>query len=83
MRLIGGTKRGAFPAFKAHLQMNGIGEAGIQGAQVVLPRSAFIEQGHFQTICTRPQFKAGAGNGTECPPGSVYGKATAITPILS
>ncbi len=82
MRLIGGTKRGAFPKFRAHLQMNGIGEAGIQGAQVVLPRSAFIEQGHFQTICTRPQFKAGAGNGSECPPGSVYGKATAITPIL-
>jgi len=83
MRLVGGTKRGAFPAFKAHLAMNGIGEAGIQGATVVLPRSAFIEQGHFQTICTRPQFKAGAGNGTQCPPGSVYGKATAITPILS
>ncbi len=83
MRLIGGTKRGAFPAFKAHLAMNGIGEAGIQGTTVVLPRSAFIEQGHFQTICTRPQFKAGAGNGSQCPPGSVYGKATAITPILS
>ncbi len=83
MRLIGGTKRGAFPKFRAHLQMNGIGEAGIQGVQVVLPRSAFIEQGHFQTICTRPQFKAGAGNGSQCPPGSVYGKATAISPILS
>ncbi len=83
MRLIGGTKRGAFPKFRAHLAMNGIGEAGIQGAQVVLPESAFIEQGHFQTICTRPQFKAGAGNGSECPAGSVYGKATAITPILS
>ena len=81
-RLIGGTKRGAFPAFKAHLQMNGIGEAGIQGAQVVLPRSAFIEQSHFETICTRVQFKAGVGNGAECPSNSIYGRARAITPIL-
>ncbi len=82
IRLIGGTKRGAFPKFTAHLEMNGIGESGIQSAQVTLPKSAFVEQGHFQTICTRVQFKAGAGNGAECPPGSIYGKATAITPIL-
>jgi hypothetical protein len=82
LRLIGGTKRGAFPAFKAHLQMNGIGEAGIASAQVTLPKSAFIEQGHFKTICTRPQFKAGAGNGASCPAGSIYGKASAITPLL-
>ncbi len=82
MRLIGGTKRGAHPAFKAHLAMNGIGEAGIAYAQVTLPRSEFIENAHFDTICTRVQFKAGAGNGAECPAGSIYGKATALTPIL-
>jgi hypothetical protein len=82
-RLIGGTKRGAFPKFTAHLQMNGIGESGIQGAQVTLPRSAFIEQGHFQTICTRVQFNEGAGNGANCPAGSIYGRARAVTPILS
>ncbi len=83
MRLKGGTKRGDHPAFSAHLAMNGIGEAGIAYAQVTLPKSEFIENAHFDTICTRVQFKAGAGNGAECPPGSVYGKATAITPILS
>jgi hypothetical protein len=82
-RLIGGTKRGAHPAFKAHLQMNGIGEAGIATAQVTLPKSEFIENAHFDTICTRVQFKAGAGNGAQCPPGSVYGRARAITPILA
>jgi hypothetical protein len=82
-RLVGGTKRGAFPAFKAHLAMNGIGESGIQSAQVVLPRSEFIEQAHFETICTRVQFKAGAGNGAECPSNSIYGRARAVTPILS
>jgi hypothetical protein len=83
LRLIGGTKRGAFPAFKAHLQMNGIGEAGIASAQVTLPKSAFVEQGHFKTICTRVQFKEGAGNGASCPAGSIYGKASAITPLLA
>jgi hypothetical protein len=62
--------------------MNGIGEAGIARAQVTLPRSEFIENAHFNTICTRVQFKAGAGNGSQCPAGSVYGRATAVTPIL-
>jgi hypothetical protein len=83
MRLKGGTRRGAHPAFSAHLQMNGIGESGIAYAQVTLPKSEFIENAHFDTICTRVQFKAGAGNGAECPPGSIYGSATAITPILA
>jgi hypothetical protein len=83
MRLKGGTRRGAHPAFSAHLQMNGIGESGIAYAQVTLPKSEFIENAHFDTICTRVQFKAGAGNGAECPPGSIYGSATAVTPILS
>ena len=83
LRLIGATKRGKFPRFVSHLQMNGIGESGIGNAQVTLPRSEFIEQGHFNTICTRVQFKEGAGNGANCPPGSIYGHARAVTPILS
>jgi hypothetical protein len=82
LKLVGGTKRGSHPAFKAALAMNGIGEAGIARAEVILPKSEFIENAHFNTICTKVQFKAGAGNGTSCPAGSVYGKAKAITPIL-
>jgi hypothetical protein len=82
-RLVGGIKRGAHPALRAHLKMNGIGEAAIAHAQVTLPRSEFIENAHFNTICTRVQFKAGAGNGEQCPAGSVYGHAKAVTPILS
>ncbi len=82
LRLIGGTKRGAHPALRATLKMSGIGEAGIARAQVTLPRSEFLEQGHIRTICTKVQFKAGAGNGANCPSGSIYGRATAITPIL-
>ncbi len=82
LKLLGGTKRGAHPAFKATLRMHGIGEAAIERAQVTLPHSEFLENAHIKTICTRVQFKAGAGNGAQCPPGSVYGHAKAITPIL-
>jgi hypothetical protein len=82
-KLIGGTKRGKFPKLVSHLSMNGIGESGIGSAQVILPHSEFIENAHFVNICTRVQFKEGAGNGSSCPAGSIYGHARAVTPILS
>ena len=83
LKLKGGTRRGAYPALRANLKMNGIGEAGIHKAEVILPASEFIAQEHFQTICTRVQFKEAGGNGEACPPGSIYGYAKAITPLLS
>ncbi len=46
------------------------------------PRSEFIEQGHIRTICTRVQFAAGQGFGTQCPKGAVYGRAKVWTPLL-
>jgi hypothetical protein len=82
LSLKGGTRRGAHPAFIARLDMNGIGEAGIARAQVTLPHSEFLEQSHIRTVCTRVQFRAGAGGGAACPAGSIYGKARATTPIL-
>jgi len=82
LKLKGGTRRGAYPALTAKATMNGIGEAGIGRAEVILPKSEFIANAHFQTICTKVQFKAGAGNGAECPAKSIYGKARAITPLL-
>ncbi len=82
LSLKGGTRRGAHPALKAFLRMNGIGEAGIARAQVTLPRSEFIENAHFDTICTRAQFKLLGGNGEACPAGSIYGFARAKTPLL-
>ena len=63
--------------------MNGIGEAGIESAQVTLPQSEFLENAHFNTICTRVQFKEGDGNGEACPADSIYGHAKAVTPILA
>jgi hypothetical protein len=83
LKLKGGTKRGSYPALKANLNMNGIGEAGIKRAEVVLPSSEFIANAHFNTICTRVQFKQGAHPGEMCPPGSIYGHAKAVTPLLS
>jgi hypothetical protein len=82
LKLLGGTTRGSHPAFRARLKMHGIGEAAIERAQVTLPKSEFIENSHFDTICTRVQFNAGEGNGAQCPAGSIYGKAKAITPLL-
>jgi hypothetical protein len=61
LKLIGGTKRSQFPKLKAFLRMRGFGEAGVARAQVTLPSSEFIANAHFNTICTRVQFKAAGG----------------------
>jgi hypothetical protein len=76
LRLKGGTKRGDTPALKAVLTQKS-GEANIAGAVVTLPHSEFLEQAHIRTICTRVRFAA-----KRCPAGSIYGHATAITPLL-
>jgi hypothetical protein len=76
LRLIGGTKRGDHPKLRAHLRMSR-SEANIAHARVTLPSSAFLDQSHIRTVCTRVQFKA-----KQCPAGSVYGYAKAITPVL-
>jgi hypothetical protein len=81
LRLLGGTKRGATPRLKAVLEARK-GDANIGKARVTLPHSAFLEQSHIRTVCTRVQFNSGAGNGEGCPKGSIYGKAKAITPLL-
>jgi hypothetical protein len=75
-RLEGGTKRGDHPAFRAVLKGRP-GDANIADTAVTLPRSAFLDQGHIRTVCTRAQFAT-----ESCPPGSVYGHAKAITPLL-
>jgi len=76
LRLKGGTKRAKHPALVATLKAKP-GEANIAQAQVKLPLSAFLDQAHIRTICTRVQFAA-----DQCPKGSIYGKAQAITPLL-
>jgi hypothetical protein len=76
LNLKGGTKRGDHPGLKAALKARP-GDANIGAAQVTLPRSAFLDQAHIRTICTRVQYAA-----DQCPKGSIYGHAKAITPLL-
>ncbi|HEV7481651.1 MAG TPA: hypothetical protein VGO13_00975 [Solirubrobacterales bacterium] len=83
LSLKGGTKRGATPAFKAVLTYPKGSYANIAESQVTLPHSEFLEQSHIGTVCTRAQFKEGKIPGEKCPAASVYGRARAVTPILS
>jgi hypothetical protein len=77
--LKGGTKRNRFPALKAVLTYPKKGAyANIARAQVGLPPSEFLEQGHIgAVVCTRPQLAA-----AQCPRGSIYGRAKAWSPLL-
>ena len=82
LRLRGKTKRTGFPALHAVYRPRP-GQANLKRMVLRFPRSEFIEQGHFRTICTRVQFAAGAGFGSQCPEGSVYGHIRAYTPLLA
>jgi hypothetical protein len=53
------------------------GDANIGAAAVTLPRSAFLDQAHIRTICTRVQWAA-----DNCPKAARYGFAVAATPLL-
>jgi len=81
LQLRGSTRRGGNPALRAILRPRA-GDANSSRISVALPHSEFLDQAHIRTICTRAQFKAGAGNGSQCPAGAVYGHATAYTPLL-
>jgi hypothetical protein len=76
LRLKGGTSRTSHPALEAILRTRK-GDANIKRAVVTLPHSAFLDQAHIRTVCTRVQFAA-----DRCPAGSIYGSATARTPLL-
>jgi hypothetical protein len=76
LSLKGGTKRGGHPAFRAIYKPRA-GDANAKGLVVRLPRSAFLDQGHIRTICTRVQFAANA-----CPAAAQYGRIKAWTPLL-
>ena len=87
LQLRGGTKRGDYQSLRAVVKTNEgpdakRPEANIASAAVTLPHSAFLANEHIRTVCTRVQYAAGAGNGAECPKGSIYGRARAVTPLL-
>jgi hypothetical protein len=76
LKLTGATKRGGHPGLIGTYRPRA-GDANLAGLTVRLPRSAFLEQAHIRTICTRVQFAA-----DNCPKGAVYGTAVAHTPLL-
>lgn len=77
LKLKGGTKRGDNPALTATVTYPKGTYANIASASVALPRSAFLDQSHIGTVCTRVQYAADT-----CPAKSVYGFARAFTPLL-
>jgi hypothetical protein len=81
LKLVGPTKRAQNPKLVANLSVSE-GEANIAAVAVRLAHSSFLDQSHIRTVCTRVQFAAGAGNGAECPAGSIYGRAQATSPVL-
>jgi hypothetical protein len=76
LKLKGGTKRGAHPALTATYTPRA-GDANLKGLVLRLPHSAFLDQAHIRTICTRVQFAQKA-----CPKGAQYGSIKAFTPLL-
>ena len=76
LRVKGKPRRGSYQALTAILKARP-GDSNIGRAAVTMPHSLFLAQEHLNTICTRVQFAAGA-----CPKGSVYGFASAQSPLL-
>ena len=77
INLKGGHERGDHPTLRAIVTPRG-GDANLGKATVTLPPKIFLAQESIETICTPKQFAA-----KNCPKGSVYGRATAVTPLLS
>ena len=77
VRLQGPTKRAKNPQIRAVLEAPS-GQANIARTALTLPHSLFLDQGHIQKVCTRPQLAA-----HECPGNSIYGHAEAVSPLLS
>ena len=76
VRLFGKVHRGAHPRLRAVLTAKP-GGANIAKASFTFPRSEFIDQAHFRTICTRVQFAA-----KQCPAGSIYGHVKVLSPLV-
>jgi hypothetical protein len=74
--LFGPIHRGGHPRLKSVFTAKP-GEASTKAISFTFPKSEFIDQAHFRTICTRVQFAANA-----CPAGSVYGTARVTSPLV-
>lgn len=71
------TKRSANPGLTADLLARP-GDANVGTVALTLPKAIFLDQDNLSAICTREQFAA-----NQCPADSVYGQASASTPLLA
>jgi hypothetical protein len=76
-RLRGRAKRGDYPRLTATYTPRP-GDANVSKVTATLSPKIFLAQSHIDTVCTRRQFAA-----HQCPQGSVYGYATAESPLLA
>jgi DNA-binding beta-propeller fold protein YncE len=76
LNLVGGTRRGEYPGLRAVFRARPQ-DASLKRIAVTMPRALFLAQNHIRTVCTRVEFAA-----ERCPPGSVYGRAAANTPLF-
>jgi hypothetical protein len=74
------TKTGKHPGLKATVTQRS-GEAGIQKAEVRLPKSLALDPSNAQALC---EFTDGTKDDLEnhCPKGSIVGRAKATSPLL-
>jgi hypothetical protein len=76
------TRTGKHPGVKAKVTQTGIPEAGIERAEVRLPKSLALDPDNAQALC---EYEAGIKPDLEnhCPKGSIVGRARAISPLLN
>jgi len=72
----GSAKHGGYPSLRA-TYVPRPGDANLKAISVALPPAFFLAQEHLRTTCTRVQFAR-----SDCPAESIYGHATAVTPLL-
>ncbi|HEX2071009.1 MAG TPA: hypothetical protein VHF90_05105 [Thermoleophilaceae bacterium] len=75
------TGTGKHPGIKAKVTQAGVGEAGIESARVVLPKTLALDPSNAQALCefadgTKPDLE------NHCPRGSIVGRARAVSPLL-
>jgi hypothetical protein len=77
MTFSGGIHRNGHPRLRAVVTPTP-GGANLSRTRVILPATEFIDNGHLRDVCGNEQFEA-----NECPRSAVYGRARAVTPLLS
>jgi hypothetical protein len=76
------TRTGKHPGVKAVVKQAGVSEAGIERAEVRLPKSLALDPDNAQALCefvdgTKPDLE------NHCPAGSIVGRARAVSPLLN